>query len=300
VKFIEYNIALKSINDSFTLIPYCCTHWDSDECDRRLFWEFTDRATEKDVYTLGLGDYFDFARSKYRVGLSSFKPDNTSSQAIDSAVHARTLEYAKEAESLLTSRSLGLIEGNHYWKFTDNDASRNVLSGETQASHLCKLYKIQYLAELAVITVNVSFKDIKEYHDKYVIYASHGTKTGGSTLSSDLGNMERKVEPMLEADMYVTGHTHRRLSYFIPKMIPQGTRFVEKPHLLIKAGSFLRGFVNDKVTYASEAGYRPLDLGWVEVKFDYRIRGEKFLRRVTTEIARDYTIGTVAKGGKLK
>ena len=295
MKFIERNVVLKSFNNSFTLIPWCCSHIESDEAHKELFKQFTLRAYEPDVYTLCLGDIFDFARSKYRAGLRSVRPDNTSTRAIDVAVHQEVEKFAAAYGSpLFGERNLGVIEGNHFWETVSNDDERDLRAGETQSMWLCRRYGVEYLAELAVITLYITFQDRPGLKDSYVIYAAHGTKTGGNTVGTDIGNMERKIEPMMEADCYITGHTHRRISHFLPKMIPVGKRFVERPHLLVKAGSFLRGFVPGKVTYASEAGYRPLDLGWQEIEFNYIQRGQKVVRVVSTSMSSEVTIGMVS------
>ena len=293
MKFVEKIIELKSFNDSFTLIPWCCAHWESDEAHKELFHTFTERASESNVYTIGLGDYFDFARSRYRAGLRSVRPDSTSSRAIDASVHKITESFLTKYHGLFGSRNLGLLEGNHFWEIVSTDVSRDILCGETQAMWIARQTSVQYLEELAVITLYITFKNRPGVKDTYVIYTSHGTKTGGSTVGTDIGNMERKIEPMMEADCYITGHTHRRISYFLPKMIPMGKKFIERPHLLIKAGSFLRGFVPNRITYASEAGYRPLDLGWQEIHFNYVERDGKLVRRVSTSMSSEVTIGTL-------
>ena len=295
MKFIERSIELKSFNDSFVLIPWCCAHWESDEAHKELFHTFTERASETNVYTIGLGDYFDFARSRYRAGLRGIRPDNTSSRAIDASVHQTTSNFLNKYHGLFGQRNLGLLEGNHFWEMASPDADRDLRCGETQAMWIARQTRVSYLAELAVITLYITFKNKPGVKDTYVIYASHGTKTGGSTVSADIGNMERKVEPMMEADCYMTGHTHRRISYFLPKMIPMGKKFVERSHLLIKAGSFLRGFIPDRITYASEVGYRPLDLGWQEVNFTYAEKDGKLVRRVSTLMSSEVTIGTLRK-----
>ncbi len=293
MRFLERTIELKSFNDSFTLLPFCCVHFDSDECHRELFKQMVARASDKDVYTIGLGDLFDHARSRYRIGLRKASPDSTSSRALDDMVYRHIEELLEVAKPLFSGRMLGMVEGNHYHEFQHTDCDRDIVNGETQQMRLCRLYNIPYLAELAVITLYITFADRPRLRDIYVIYASHGTRTGGSTVGSDIGNMERKVEPLMEADCYMTGHTHRRIAHFLPKMVPCGKKFIERPHLLIKAGSFLRGFVPDRVTYASEAGYRPLDLGWQEIHFSYAERDHKLIRKVTTSMSSEVSIGTI-------
>lgn len=293
MKFYTYDIQLKDYFDSFTVAPFACVHRELEECNSSLWFQYLERLTDNKVYAIGLGDYNDFCRNTYRKGLTTVNPDNSSSLALDS--FSVRLADAFVNDMVGKSTVIAMVEGNHYWQFQHTDSHLRTLAGMTNSEYIARDLAAVWLQELGILTLRITFKKHPGVVDTYVMYLSHGTRTGGSTLSTDLSNMEKKVEPMMEADAYITAHTHRKLSYFLPKMVPDGDSFKEKPHLLLKAGSFLRGFVSDRTTYASLAGYRPLDLGWVEINIGYRQKYDTLHRIVSTTMTSDYKCHTIEK-----
>ncbi|MHA2642847.1 MAG: hypothetical protein V2G41_09390 [bacterium JZ-2024 1] len=274
--FARRKIAIRSLSSGITLIPFACTHWDHPGCHTGLFAEFINRANDENVYTLGLGDYLDFARSHYRTELRRVLPDEDSPEHLDALVADRLDRFCERIGSL-AKRCLGLIEGNHSWTWMTTDEKRGIHAAETSTQYICRKLGIQYLGHTAMVTLELTYRG--KVVDRYVILANHGYGGGGSTASADLGRMERMVEPAFDADLYVTAHTHRRLCYFMPEMVPEcvggeAVGFKEKPHLLVKAGAFLRGYIPEKTTYADRKLLRPLDLGWVEISLSYKRKAE--------------------------
>jgi hypothetical protein len=288
--FHTMTIKLNKLGQSFRLIPFACTHWDHPGCHQALFQRFVERGSTPGVYTLGLGDYLDFARSSYRTELRKVLPDEDSPEHLDALVADRVDKFYEVIKPIAPG-CLGLIEGNHSWTWMTNDRPRGILAGETTTEYLCKKLGVPYLGHTAMVTLNVQVNQPR-LTDRYIIIANHGYGGGGSTGSADLGRMERSIEPAFDADCYITAHTHRRLAYIMPELVldQSGAKFVEKPHLLVKAGAFLRGYLPDRTTYADRKMLRPLDLGWVEIEIGYEKEGNRTDRVVQCSMRRAWQI----------
>jgi hypothetical protein len=291
MKIWNYRITLPTIHDSFTLIPFCCVHWDHPGCHTELFRRFLQRATNPTVYTLGLGDMLDFARSHYRTELRKVLPDEDSPEALDCLVANRLDVFLQEIKPALQMRCLGLIEGNHRWQFMTSNPPR-FFCGETSTAYIARALQVPYLEYTAMIDVQITVKDLG-ITDTYTILANHGEGSGASSAGSDLNKLEGKVAQAFMADLYVTGHTHRRLAYFSPQMELDRDQHAirERSALLVKAGAFLRGYLPDKETYASRKLLKPLDLGWVEIKIGYVVRNSRVYRRVSLGMEQDVDMG---------
>lgn len=295
--FTRRTVALASLRRGLTIIPFACVHWDHPGCHTNLFYQFLDRARDPDVYTLGLGDYLDFARSHYRTELRRVLPDEDSPEHLDALVADRLDKFA-QIIAPLASRCLGLVEGNHSWTWMTTDQSRGIFAAETSTQYLCRRLKIPYLGHTTMLTLEMSYQG--SVVDRYVILANHGYGAGGSTASADLGRMERTIEPAFDADLYITAHTHRRLCYFMPEMTQHDAEeaigFREKPHLLVKAGAFLRGYIPERTTYADRKLLRPLDLGWVEIGLSYRRQKTSLVRYIQAKMTRSFEIPSYGSG----
>jgi hypothetical protein len=241
-----------------------------------LWRRFLQRAQQPDVYTLGVGDYMDFARTSYRKAVAHAGSDENSVEALDFYAASTARQWADEFMDMgRAERCIGLLEGNHYWTFQTTYAEGGFLAGQTTTQFMAQRMGVPYLGHTAAIVLHLT--DTERWGalaaDTYKIIANHGYGSGGSSASADLGRMERIIEPAFDADLYVTAHTHRRLAYFMPRLAPTLVEFAEKPHLLVKAGSFFRTYVPQYTTYADQKFMRPVDLGWVEIRLVYEPPG---------------------------
>jgi hypothetical protein len=292
MKVVNYDIQLESINHGFVLAPFACVHWDHPGCDIDLFKEFIERAKNTRVYNIGIGDFLDFARSTYRNELRKVLPDNDSPELLDQMVKHRLDTFIDVARPL-SNRCIGLVHGNHGWKFitTDRDLDHPFYAGEDSDEYIARELNVPYLEDTSIIQLNVFFRD-SDYKDKITIVANHGYGGSAGTAGTDLGAMERKVEPAFDADIYLMAHTHRRFTYMMPELAlsSDGKDVIEKSHLLVKAGAFLKAYLPDKETYASRKLLRPLDLGWVEIEFNYQEKKGGLKRRMKSIMEGSYWI----------
>jgi len=286
VKIFERRIRVRSLQRGVTIIPFACVHWDHPGFHETLFKQFIERVRQDPIaWTIGLGDYLDFARQSYRHELRKALPagDEDSQEHLDYFVADRAENFISQV-SPIKSRCIGLIDGNHNWVFLSTNQARGWAASETLTAYIARRLSVPYLGYTAV--VDLLFENERGVFDKYTLFASHGYGMSGTTAASDLGAMERKVEPAFSADCMMTAHTHRRLAYFLPEIEVCNGEIMERSHLLIKAGAFLKAYLENRVTYAERKLYRPLDLGWVEIHIEWRRSGPALKRYVTVSMQR--------------
>jgi len=266
VEIIDFCVRLKKLTDRVTLMPVGCVHYDHPNCDRDLFRRFLDMAeSTKNCYVIGMGDLRDLARTTYRDYLSSWKKDD-SQENLDRLVRKDMEEFAKMWYPLSRKKAvIGLLEGNHFFRFSD---------GTTDTQYLCQLLECKYMGKSAFIRLYVSAENTSTTRT-LVILAHHGYGSGGRYISTDVGQMERNVEPAFEADIYLSSHTHKRFVVNIPTLGVNRRgkgKIIEKPKLLAKTGAFLRGYCTGVSSYAEDKLLRPTDLGWVTIYVQLRTK----------------------------
>jgi hypothetical protein len=282
MQFIERRISVRTLSEGVTILPFACVHFDHPGFHQSLFERFLQRARESpSVYTLGMGDYLDFARTHHRIELRRAIPggDEDSQEHLDLFVADRADRFIECVRSI-APRCLGLIDGNHNWVFLSTHEERGWYASETLTAYIARKLKVPYLGYSTVIRMEFFHKG--EWIDRYTIFASHGYGMGGATASADLGAMERKVEPAFFADCLITAHTHRRITYFLPEIDIVNGQIVERTHLLVKAGAFLKAYLPNRVTYAEKKLLRPTDLGWVEINIRWHRKPTGELKRLVT------------------
>jgi hypothetical protein len=250
---------------SMTLLPACCIHWPLTE--KHLLLEWVDRLqATPDARGILMGDSLDCARSHYRNHIRSYRDDENSQEALDEYHRKEVRELAKILDPV-KSKLFGAIRGNHFWEFSD---------GTNSEQYICQLLQIPYLGAIAMI--RVSFHKYKSNKVcTLVIYAHHsGGSAGARTTGGDVAGMVRS-EAGFDADIYLTGHTHRRLAHkeTVLALTTKGEpRIVDRSRVFARCGSFLKGFRDDhpntmqphRPSYAEVRALRPTDLGWVKDK----------------------------------
>ncbi len=266
MKPITYRVS----TDDFTLAPACCIHWPVG--DKALLKAWVQAIKKKNVYTFLLGDSLDSARTHFRNHVRSYKDDSNSQLALDE-MHKRQLDELVDILRPIKDRIMGTIRGNHYWSFADETNSEQ---------YLCKALGIQYLGVLGVVRIlTPSKREVR-------MIAHHHGGGGGATVGGD-ANALLKQEAAWDADIYLAGHTHKRLAFKLPTMTITGEehpQVVERTRVFARTGAFLKGFLLDNPSadrphfpsYAEEAAYRPTDLGWVEIKVTWREDGRPAFR----------------------
>lgn len=261
-----------SMPASFTIIPAGCIHWPIGEKDLLKAWVKELKETPN-AYGFLMGDSMDVARTHYRSYLRAYRDDDNSQEALDAYV---VEEVGKLAEILrpVAHKILGLVRGNHYWEYVD---------GTNSEQDLCRRLGIRYLGVTGLVQLRCKLAGSRTRN--LTMFAHHtGGTSGGRTTGGDV-NALTKQELTWDADIYLLGHTHRRIAFKESNMalttkghVP---RVVERSKVFARTGAFLKGYddtkpvpVNARHTpgYAEERAYRPTDLGWVKIEVSWRQR----------------------------
>lgn len=147
---------------------------------------------------------------------------------------------------------LGGISGNHearLARFADDDPMKEI----------CYDLDIPYCGYSGFLSINVN--DI-EYH----VMFHHGV--GGGSTPGGAANAASKAGKVAVADLYFSGHTHRRMSYDESICELEGDKVVKRRRLYVVGGSLVNYFD----MYAEEKLLTPSVTGLVKVSLDGTIK----------------------------
>lgn len=163
-----------------------------------------------------------------------------------------------EARALLTAKFQplaekgildGIIDGNH-----EDRIYRAV--GDSPNAAVAEALGVPYASAALVVVYHVGDQE-------YTLYVRHG-KGGGATMGAAVNRLE-KQERIIDADVYVSGHTHTQVAFPKNTFIVEGDNVVRKKRMFICSGSFV-GYED----YAKVAGFPPAHIGAPRIFFDGR------------------------------
>lgn len=240
------------------VVPIGDIHYGSSECDVDRLQKLVNWGmTQKNVYFLGMGDYFDFTPSSVRGQLNKITQDDRKYEMVndilDEAVRKKLDELYKILEKT-KGRWIGMIGGNHSWTFSDGTNTDTVL---------CQKLGTAYLGTVSMI--QLKFKSSGNYKNMdCVIWATHGTST-----SNPIQKLE-KLSGYFDADVFLMGHNHRKEAkkkvYLTADFV--SNKLKQKVTIIASTGGFLKGYkVGSKLegipcgNYVERGLYNPLPLG---------------------------------------
>lgn len=257
-----------------TLFPFGDLHEDDDGFCEDLWTQFVHEvATTPNARCLGMGDYRNFLRTTARRHLQSYTADTESFGELDKMIRRAIEDFYRRRMKSIAPKLIGLLEGNHHYRFA---------SGETCTQYLCQLCECPYLTDLAGIRFVVERSRGDGTADtlkSLIIVAHHGDWSGSySRVGGDLNALEMKGWPW-EADIVLAGHTHRKAAHHSPIMqIPARgpLRILERPKVLIRTGSFVKGFVDGhQGRYVEKKLLPPHELGYPRLSIRFFVEYDK-------------------------
>lgn len=253
-KIVEKEIIFNNFDDYFNIWFWGDVHRDASGCDVDRWQEFLKTAAKDDpekTYYMGLGDYHDLASAREQKHLSKDSLHETTMETLDEKVEQNNRVFAKEI-SQMRNRLLGLIDGNHNWRFPNSVTASEDLANRMGCEHLGWLCHY-------TLKIRVGGKS----HNLYIV-ACHG-RAGGKRAGASINQVEdiKTIFPI--ADVYVMGHDHNRGAWPVDVLYPLPTRngvvIKQKRQFLCRSGSFLKGYEKNKSTYVTGRLLRPSDLG---------------------------------------
>lgn len=137
----------------------------------------------------------------------------------------------------------GLTPGNHEDRITR-------ATGDCPIRDVCDALNVPYIPAAALIVYRVGKVD-------YTVYLRHGTGNGQSMAALT------KSRSVIQADISITGHTHRQQVLVEDAFVVEGGRVVRRPWYAVSSGSFM-GYE----AYAAQRGYSPGRLGAPRIYLD--------------------------------
>src|SRR4030042_498917 len=264
----RYDIPIKKWGEPIYLIPFGDVHRDANVCHVDKWLEFLEWAKKKKpCYFIGMGDYFDFASSSERDILANPKLHDTTQNRLSKVMKESVREFAHEI-SFMRGKLIGMICGNHYGVLRNKEDN-----GLTTDEKLCQMMGTKYLGSTAFIQL-VFAGDRHNSKCAIDIWAHHGS-SACSTLGGSINSVE-KMQNVAIADIYMLAHDHKRFAVpTSPKLFLRNGHsglptLHHKKRLLVRTGSFMRGYVDGEISYISEKSLPPSDLGVVKIEMTRR------------------------------
>lgn len=253
----RYEIAVDKFGDKFGLCVFSDVHHGAYNHDGEKFDAMLRecQALEKSgikMYYLGLGDYRDAFSTIERRVMTDEGLHDTTRMSLDDWADKGAQEFIKKIE-FMRGRLIGMIEGNHHYVYQ---------SGQTDTMKMCEALKCKYLGGISLIRLTFAYTKGGRCAS-LDIYAHHtsGSKGGGKTQGSSMNAIENMTHTW-DADIYLAGHDHK-FNFSMPSSMYLDPRMniKERERMLVRTGSFQKGWMPDNKGYVPTFNGRPNFLG---------------------------------------
>ena len=269
-------IKLSSFNDSINLWLWGDVHRDAVGCDEERWKHFLRKSAQDDpkkTYYIGMGDYHDLASSTEQKHLNRDSLHETTMESLDDLVEKNNVSFAKEIDHM-RGHLLGLIDGNHNWRFPDGRTASEDLANKMECQHLGWLCHY-------TITFDIGGKSINVH-----LVLCHG-RAGGKRAGTSINQVEDLKNIFPIEDIYCMGHDHNRGAWPVNVLHPVSNKgevkIKQKRQFLCRSGAFLKAYEKDTSNYATGRLLRPSDLGALKLNISFH-RDRKDGDRVITDI----------------
>jgi hypothetical protein len=256
----RFEITLDKFGEDFFIPVFSDVHRYAYNCNVPGWLAFLDyckklQKINKNVYYLGLGDYDDLGSNSERMKLSHSELHDTTYDSLDEYMDKRTSDFSRELD-FMKGRIIGLIEGNHHYKFS---------AGDTSTMRMCQYLKTKYLGGISIIRLVFKYKGADGgKHLALDIYAHHtaGSKgSGGRKAGASLNKLEDMAD-VWDVDICLAGHDHRMNSGFPVRLfLDKHMNVKQRDILLVRTGSFQKGWIPGKQGYVPTFNGKPNFLG---------------------------------------
>ena len=262
------------LSDSMGIWFWGDVHRDAVSCDVKRWRWFLEKSAKDDpelTYYMGLGDYHDLASAREQQKLTRDHLHETTMETLDELVEKRNREFADEIKQM-QGKLLGLIDGNHNWRFPN---------GVTASEDLANRMGCPHLGWLTHYTLAFNFGGKKQ--NVYIV-ACHG-RAGGKRIGTSINQVEdmKAIFPM--ADIYIMGHNHDRGAWPIDILYPSSSGEIkQKRQFLCRSGSFKKAYETNKSAYEVGRLLRPADLGALKLEISFHRDYSGGQDRIITDI----------------
>ena len=226
---------------------------DVDRLKRHLDW-----GLRNDVMFIGMGDYHDFLSPSNRKYLMHAGLYDTAADLIEEW-YMKHLEQLKEILEPTRGRWIGLLEGHHYFEFSD---------GGTTDTELARYLDTVYLGDCAM--VRLTFEKGRD-RASCVLWAHHGQGGGGNANAGSILNKLESISSGFEADIYLMGHASKVGASPIDRLEVTGKGeplLRSRTKMLVATGAFMRSYQQGSKrmgraqgSYPEQGMMKPVTLG---------------------------------------
>jgi len=247
-----------NLGDTIRLKPFGDVHFGSPSHHKEKWREFCEwaKCEENNLY-LGMGDFFEgLSESEMRIFLGA--KFHNSTIITWEEVYGEMVNRLYEQISFMKGKVIGLLEGNHTFRFQN---------GTTSTQRLCALLGCKYLGYSSFI--RLSFRMPNHLSVCLDVYAHHGVGGGSRKVGASL-NMVQFMSEVAEAQLYLMAHDHAKISGMRSRLYLQdckdGVNLRSRKQIFARTGSFLKGYEPGKANYVSKRVLAPSDLGTISIK----------------------------------
>lgn len=271
-----YKITIRS-GVPFRLVFWGDVHRDSPSHADGAWRDFLEYAKRlKDAHFVGMGDYLDSTSTSERKCLATADLHESTLNDLQELAASKVKLLANEL-SFMKGRLIGLLNGNHYFNFSDGTNSDNKLCAALD----CKYLGVSAFVRLVLRPPNGGTSRTLD------VWLHHGSGGSGRLLGGSINKVDQMREHA-EADVYAMGHDHKRgcvpatPRLFLDNHSAIGLRVCSRQQWLCRTGSFLASYTPGERNYNVDAGRGPCSLGHVELiitpkinagNMDWTIRG---------------------------
>lgn len=221
---------------------------------------------EPNTYVIFPGDLIDADRPSMRARKANMYAESDRESAReeqdnDNRFHLEKT-ICKDLEPI-KDKILGMVDGDHFVLYQN---------GMTSTQHICHTLGIPqaYLGRrMGWVSLRIKPKNTSK-RVRFDIFVRHG-KGGTSGIGADVNALIKQSQGFL-AELYIGGHTHKKWFYSMPFLYPDNSGKIKNKIIgWARAGSLLKGFIPDEITYGEECEYSPLDIGWPEVYVKFAV-----------------------------
>ena len=234
-------------------------HWGAYGChEKGVDRTLKDIENDDLAYWIGMGDYVDMISTKdKRYDPESVAPQHR--QGYFKAYGKYMAEYATEKFRPIAHKCLGLLMGNHEWKY-------GVAFEQRIVQDMAEELKVPFLGYACLRDlVFLSGEKVRRFR----IMAHHGAgagRTTGAKINRLLGLMNN-----FDADIYLMGHVHECACkpVEIIKANDECTHLEDTKKLGVLTGTFLKGYAENHTgaaSYSERAMYSPAALGAARIR----------------------------------
>lgn len=257
MEVIEPEIKLRSANGKMSLEPIGCIHVGNVNFNEKKFLErIAIIGRDPYRYTLGMGDYAD----SIMVGAGQMADKRWKPETIDKRFLTPDEQYRYVTDKLkpIRKKILGLLEGNHDYALEEK-------SGHQYVRQMAEELDVPYLGYIAFIVPHFTYQG-KEV-GKATIFAAH-THFNGTTAGGNLNKIS-SISSYFDADVYLTGHTHRTLfDEALVVGVNGGGELIRRPKILASTGTFMETYVKGQHNYAEKSVFQATKTGTITIEFE--------------------------------